>query len=906
MALQLNIHYDTQPGQHLFISGTGTKLGNWNENKALKLNYIENGNWSVTIENNKNLKTLEYKYFLKDESGLVIWELGNKRLIDFSVYAIKNISINDTWHYPDSIEQTLQSSAFTKAIMNSKAEYKTRRSRAKKQLTFSIDTLRIGENLRVCIIGNQKELGNWDPDSPLLLSCKKGESNWSVTLNASSLSFPILYKYGFYDNETAEVIAIEEGENRIVNQPELSQLSEYIHLQADQHFRYPGGNWKGAGVAVPVFSLRSDDGFGIGEFSDLIEFIDWAKSVGMKMVQILPINETITTHNWLDSYPYKSISVTALHPIYLNLRKMGLLKDKKELKCFDKYQKELNKETHVNYPEVLAHKSRYYKLLFDQEKNTFFESSEYKAFFKANKDWLVPYAAFAYLRDQFKNADFTTWGEYSKYNTTKIERLCKPNTKNWDDIAVHYFIQFHLDKQLQEISSYARQQGIVLKGDIPIGISPKSVEAWTEPHYFNMNGQAGAPPDDFAVKGQNWGFPTYNWQRMAKDDYSWWRKRLQKMSEYFDAYRIDHILGFFRIWEIPLHAVEGILGYFYPALPMSADEIQSFGVGFDYERLTKPYITRDIVDNLFGIHSTKVQEQFLFDVGNNILHLKEEFGTQAKINSHFLNNREEEDLTDHERTIRNGLFDLAANVIFVQTGYDQWHPRISLHSTSSFNHLDDQTKQNLQRLYTHYFYERHNDFWYHKGLEKLPAIINSSNMLVCGEDLGMVPDCVPPVMNQLNILNLEIQRMSKDPTVKFAHPADAPYLSVCTTSTHDMSTIRGWWEENKEMIQQFYNYELGNHGGAPYFAEPWLCEQIIVQHLYSPAMWVTIPIQDYIAIDGDLRWHETHTEQINEPSDVRHKWRYRMNQSINELKEAKSFNEKIKELISKSGRNTRF
>jgi 4-alpha-glucanotransferase len=452
------------------------------------------------------------------------------------------------------------------------------------------------------------------------------------------------------------------------------------------------------------------------------------------------------------------------------------------------------------------------------------------------------------------------------------------------------------------VADYARASGLVLKGDIPIGISPNSMEAWTEPHLFNLEAQAGAPPDSFSVKGQNWGFPTYNWGRMATDNYAWWKMRLQKMAEYFDAYRIDHILGFFRIWEIPTDAVEGILGAFNPALPLSAGEIQNHGIYFDYERMLKPYIREHIVKNMFEEYAREVMDTFLEDTGHGIFQMKEQFNTQKKVNSFFLNGIEEEDLTDTSRKIRDGLFDLIANVLFVQTGYDQYHPRITLQFTSSYAELDDFTKERLNQLYNHFFYNRHEEFWYHKGMEKLPAIITASNMLVCGEDLGMVPDCVHPVMDHLAILRLVIQRMPSNPKIRFAHPADAHYLSVCTTSTHDMATIRGWWEENRETTQLFFNQELGNYGEAPTHAEPWVCQQIINQHVYSPAMWTIFPVQDLLAMDEELRWKETHKEQINDPSNVRHRWKYRMFQSVDALKNANKLNKLIRRLLEDSGR----
>lgn len=902
MKIRLNIHFNTIPGQHICITGSNKTLGNWNYDKHKKLDYIADGHWSIEFELSQNDKILEYKYLFLDAVGNYHIEWGNSRVIDISKFDTPFIELLDSWKAPSNEEKLLYSSAFKDAIMYGNTTLKPRISKAKKTLNFRINVPGIYKNQQLCILGNQKNLGNWDLKKPLLLKCGNDFPEWSISLNAEGFTFPMEYKYGIFDKIKKEVVSLEAGSNRYLDL-NLNNLDEYAVIKTDESFKYPEGSWKGAGVAVPVFALRSDNSFGVGEFNDLFAFIDWAKSVDMKMIQILPVNETVASHNWLDSYPYKAVSVIALHPIYLNLEKMGQLKDKKAVKEFKEKQAEVNALEHVDYPLVHKTKSRYYKLLFDQEKETFFKSKEYKTFFKENKDWLVPYAAFVYLRDKMKNADFRKWTEFKKYNEKEIEKLSHPKSSEWDDIAVHYFIQYHLHQQLLEVAEYARKNGVVLKGDIPIGISPNSVEAWTEPKLFNLNAQAGAPPDDFAVKGQNWGFPTYNWEVMAKDNYSWWRKRLQKMATYFDAYRIDHILGFFRIWQIPTNAVEGLLGYFNPALPLSVEELSDFGLHFDENRFAKPYIRHHIIHNIFGDFSDKVIKEFLEHRTDGIYELKKNYDTQLKVNKYFLNGIEEEELSDEKRFIRDGLFELISNVIFVNSGENQWHPRISLNTTSSFADLDSYTKAKLMDVYNHFFFHRHNDFWYHKGMEKLPAIIEASEMLVCGEDLGMVPDCVPPAMSQLNILSLEIQRMSKNPKIKFAHPADAPYFSVCTSSTHDMSTIRGWWEEDRATIQLFYNQELGNEGEAPYFAEPWICRQIIEQHLYSPAMLTVFPIQDLLAIDGELRWDATHEEQINQPSNVRHKWRYRMKQSIEELQNAEDFNALLKELIEASGRS---
>lgn len=901
MKLHFEIQYHTQPGQNIVVCGSATELGSWKLSDAFSLHYSSDGKWYGHIEIDSTEELFEYKYCLVNQHGDDIWEWGKNRKLSFTDVKTNCIYLHENWRNPTNEEKVFYSSAFDQVLMKPKQTFKTQNSNTNKSLRFQIQVPRIGGDYQLCIVGSIPQLGNWDNKKPLLMSFGENFPLWSVEISADDIKDPIKYKYGIYHVSKKEIITIEEGADRYF---EIFSLEEpkYLIIRTDESFRYPIGNWKGAGVAVPVFSLRSDNSFGVGEFSDLIDFIDWAKSVGMKMIQLLPVNETVAAHNWLDSYPYKSISVMALHPLYLNIQKMGILEDTEQMKYFEDKKKEYNEKSQVYYPEVHELKSKYYKLLFDQEKDKVFKLKDYIDFFEANKSWLEPYAAFDYLRDKYQTADFRKWGKYSVYNPKLITSLFKSRAKN--DMVIHYFIQYHLDKQLKEVSQYAREQGIVLKGDIPIGISPNSVEAWTEPHLFNLNVQAGAPPDSFAIKGQNWGFPTYNWERMAEEGYAWWKGRLKKMSEYFDAYRIDHILGFFRIWEIPKHAVEGILGYFNPAIAFSADEIQDYGIRFDYERMVKPHIPHHIVEYIFGSQTQKVVETFMDDIGWSRFKMKDEFDTQLKVNQYFLKDIEEEDLTDENRRIRDGLFNLIANVVFIQTGENQWHPRISMQHTNSFLELDEHTRHQLNQLYLDYYYKRQDEFWYHKGMEKLPVIIEASNMLVCGEDLGMVPDCVPPVMNALNILSLEIQRMSKNPKKKFAHPADAPYLSVCTTSTHDMSTIRGWWEEDAESIQQFFFQELGNEGTAPYFAEPWVCQQIIVQHLYSPAMWTTFPIQDLLAMDGDLRWDDTHGEQINHPNNVRNKWRFRMHQSIDDLKNAQEFNDLLRSLIKDSGRDS--
>ena len=643
-----------------------------------------------------------------------------------------------------------------------------------------------------------------------------------------------------------------------------------------------GSNPKLTGVAVPVFSLNSNDNFGIGEFLDLKLLADWCCKTGMKMIQILPINDTRTDDSWDNSYPYKAISTKALHPIYLNLDKLGTLNDSNDIKYFQSQKEILKAKDYVDYPEVMKVKDAYFRKIFAQTWNEVKDREDYKTFFKENEEWLVPYAKFC-LESTVNGQQTTDLVQSSKFKVQSSE--------------FYYFLQYHLDKQLSEAIDYLHERGIALKGDIPIGIGRHSVEAWSNPGLFNLDCQAGAPPDAFAIEGQNWDFPTYNWEAMAKDDYQWWRDRLTQMSRYFDAYRIDHILGFFRIWEIPRQYTQGIMGHFSPAIGYQQSEICSM-LAANHERLIKPYIRGHFLHEFFGEYTEEVRDKYLNETSFSYFELKEEFNTQRKITDYFSRQQTTDNGQQKEKDekIKNGLIALCSEVLFVEDkGY--LHPRIALQFTHSYNELEEYQKNEINRLYDDYFYHRNEELWKKEALKKLPKIIEASDMLVCGEDLGMVPACVKDVMQQLNILSLEVQRMPKDPCDTFVDPSKNPYLSVDTTSTHDTSTIRGWWEENGELTNRFYREMLGHQEGAPYFAEPFVCKEIIEQHLKSSSMWVIIPIQDYIAMDGEFRWDQTQREQINVPANSHHHWCYKMHQSLEELNERDNLNDIIYSMV---------
>ncbi|MBK9291411.1 MAG: 4-alpha-glucanotransferase [Bacteroidetes bacterium] len=903
MRVKLTIHYQSQWGQSICVCGSEPELGLWDTGKAVDLNYLGNDLWGGEIELPEG-KYLEYKYLLREANGILHWEGGANRSLLTSDYEF--IEVHDQWHAVVDPDRVLFTKVFTEVIMKpDRLVLQENLPKSGPVLRFTLAAPRVGPGYGMAVVGGIPALGSWT--KPQLMS-NRNYPIWELDLEASMFSQPVSYKYVIVKLDDHSIATWEEGENRLMP-PVATDNPNSLIVVNDEKFRYPVGNFKGAGVAVPVFSLRTNDSFGVGEFHDIRKLVDWCVLTGLRMIQVLPINETVATHSWLDSYPYKSITVMALHPMYLHLPGLGRLKDEKLMEEFEQIRQELNAKTYVDYVAVTRAKARYFKLIFDQNWPEVVKLDSYQEFFEANKEWLKPYAAFCYLRDRFKTSDFRQWDEYATYNPDLIDQLTDPNQDFHEHIAVHYYQQYYLDKQLREVVEYAHDKGVALKGDIPIGISPNSIEAWTEPHLFNLAGQAGAPPDDFAIMGQNWGFPTYNWDVMAADGYAWWKKRLAMMEKYFDAYRIDHILGFFRIWEIPRESLHGLLGYFKPGLPLTPSEIEDWGLWFDYDRFTKPYIRGYMLHDFFGEYADEVRRKYLVENEMDQYSLKPDFDTQRKIYDHFTPNGITADVSSKDIIIRDGLMSLLNEVLFIKDPYSEhpaYHPRIVLHFTYSYRDLEEYKRAILNELYIHYFYRRHEEFWKQHALAKLPAIVSASNMLVCGEDLGMVPDNVPEVMRMLNILSLEIQRMPKNPRIEFGHPADAPYLSVCTTSTHDMSTIRGWWEEDRARTERFYKTILGHNDIAPYFAEPWVCYEIIKQHMYSPAMWTIFPIQDLIAVDGNLRWDQTDKERINVPSDPENKWQYRMILTLEELIEAQEFNKTIRDLVHMAGRDAAY
>ena len=732
----------------------------------------------------------------------------------------KNIIVRSRWIDKPS-NSAFYSSAFSDVIFRRPSGASFRHpnpeacARGNVSIQVAVPEVRSHESL--AIVGCGDKLGKWDR---VHMMSDHIFPYWFITMDVQE---PIEYKFVIVDTKTKAIRCWEEGPNHFFAEVPAKDTQVMI---ADLQPRFPTEPWRGAGVAVPVFSLKTEESFGVGEFNDIKRLVDWAVKADQNVIQLLPINDTTMTHTWQDSYPYNAVSSFALHPQFIHLPAAGVRQDA----AYKAKKAQLEALPAIDYEAVNGAKLEMLRKLYAGAKGRqVMESDEYKAFADANKDWLLPYAVFSVLRDQHDSPEFEKWGKMATYSAKKTAAFADEHPA---EVGFYCYIQFLLDQQLREAVDYAHLHGVALKGDLPIGVSRVSVDAWQHPELFHMDSQAGAPPDAFAADGQNWGFPTYNWEKMAEDNYAWWRARMGKMSQYFDAFRIDHILGFFRIWEIPSQYKSGLMGHFNPALPYPEGELRAQG----------------------------------FKPG-------EGEGT---------------------------------DVLFVEDprrkGY--WHPRISGNLTQQYNWLSGEMKDRYNRLSEEFFWRRHNDFWRDCAMRKLPALLRSTGMLACGEDLGMIPACVPSVMEELNILSLEIQRMPKDPKDAFGYPDRYPYWCVCATGTHDTSPLRAWWEEDRALTQRYYNEVLGCEGDAPYFCEPWVADLIVAQHMKSPAMLAILPLQDWLATDGEVRYSGNPAdERINIPAIPRHYWRYRMHCTLESLIADDKLNSHLRMLVESSARN---
>ncbi len=905
MKLHFHLEYRTSWGQDIRVAIKVQHRRGTDAVYTHPLNTTDGLNWEGEANlNERDAQTFDYSYLVMAGDEVVRRE-WNAVPRTFLYAQDKTFLLQDHWRDIPALSH-LYSSAYSHCMTHTPSvEDACAEDDSAKYLSYFKDStllLRVHapqlvKGQQLALVGSLPQLGGWEPQHALRMN-RGGTHEWCLSLSAAGLQFPFEYKYVVVDEASGALLYWEYGDNRVCaggDNPKDSTQHADVRVLWDRPLRAPYEHWKAAGVVIPVFSLRSQGSQGVGDFGDLHSLVDWAAHTGMRVIQLLPIYDTTQTSTWTDCYPYNAISIYALHPLYIDLRQLPAIADEAFMQEHRHECAEANGLQHLDYERALNLKQRYLRRLYQQEGEATRSTAAFRTFYKKNEDWLIPYSVFCHLRDQENTSYFPMWSTLSEYSPQEAQAYAQEHAS---EVGFFVFVQYLLSTQLKDATTYARNNGVLLKGDIPIGISRTSVEAWTEPKYFNMDSSAGAPPDDFSADGQNWGFPTYNWPRLQEDGNRWWIERFRKMAEYFDAYRIDHVLGFFRIWEIPTTAVSGLLGHFAPSLPMSIEEIEEFGLKWREKLFTMPYITdaflRELTDDQHIIE--EVRTQYLEAIGPDWYVLRPQYTTEQQVYAHFAQCPE-----GASNEIKTILCKLIQNVLFLPLG-EGFMPRISAQKTYTYSTLSGAEQEAFDRLYEHFYYHRHNDFWGGEAMKKLPALVESTPMLCCAEDLGMVPACVEGVMQQLRVLSLEIQTMPKGFGLRFAQLEHNPYMSVATIFTHDMPTLRLWWSEDAERRQQFYNEALQKDGRAPEQMPGWLCEEVLARHLFSPSMLCLISLQDWLSMDETLRTDDLEGERINIPANPHHYWRYRMHLSIEDLMQAEEFNAKIRSMIERGGR----
>ena len=874
MKLKFSIQYGTQWGQNLYVLITYRSSDHTEKTQRLMMVTTDGMEWSLettVLESRKHpITSFLYNYQVEDNDGNVIrkeWD-AIPRIYYFD--SSKDYVLVDRWR-----DVPLQYHLYSKAYLttmgledNDKVE-PLRVPLYRKTILFRVSAPQLQKGQSVAIVGSHPALGSWNVARYLRME-SIGRFEWLLSVNVEAVLLPIEYKYVIVDDNTHAFVAWEEGDNRTTDgllPADQAMVPDGTVLVAyGESLRVKEQTWRAAGVVIPVFSLRTKESYGVGDFGDLRRLVDWCVATGMKVIQLLPVNDTTCSGNWSDSYPYNIVSAFALHPHYLDLEELGTLKSKTKMTAYHRQRQELNAIGYSDYEAVDRVKRSYVEEVFVERGQQILDSKDFKLWYADNKEWLEPYAKWVSAKSSYSSA------------------------------AVVYYVQYHLHIQLKSAADYARSKGIFIKGDVPIGVNGDSVETATHPEFYHLDAQTGAPPDAFSQNGQNWGFPTYNWKSGLVE---WFHRRLKWMEQYFDAIRIDHILGFFRIWEIPEDAVFGILGHFSPSLPMTVGEIEYFGLPFRKELFTRPFINDRVLDKLFGLHAPYVREHFLVARSYGLYDIKAEYDTQKKVQKAFDGRTDENSLW-----IRDGLYRLISGVLFLEDPQqpEMYHPRIGVIGEPVFDALTAEEKDAFMRLYNNYYYQRHNFFWGGEAIRKITDVFGTTRMLCCGEDLGMLPDCVAPVLDQLRVLTLEIQSMPKQNGYEFAHLDANPYRSVATISTHDMSPLRLWWSESPERTQRYYVSMLQKQGRAPEQLPAHLAEEIIGRHLYCPSMLCLLSLQDWLAMDGELRGKNPRDERINVPSDPYNRWKYRMHITIEELLKADKYNNKVKTMIQRSKR----
>jgi 4-alpha-glucanotransferase len=644
-------------------------------------------------------------------------------------------------------------------------------------------------------------------------------------------------------------------------------------------------NKRVTGVVVPVGALRGKQSVGVGEFLDLIELAELCKKMNIGLIQILPVNDT-----GYESSPYSALTAFALHPLYLRLKEMPEAKEKSYTQKLAAIQKSFEGETRFPYEKILRAKMELLREMYQSHKKEILqrgkEDGDLSKWIDKNP-WVKVYAVFRQLKEVNDEKSWKEWEQYQKITQEEIETIWS----NPDLQEEHFFwvwLQEALDVQFSKAAKYVSDAGIILEGDLPILMNEDSADVWAYPQFFRQDLSAGAPPDMYSPDGQNWGFPIYDWAAQKNDGYSWWKKRLREAEKYYGAYRIDHVLGFFRIWANRKEDYSAILGRYVPSLPYTKEDFAKLGADDSRIRwFSQPHISTAEIDEALSV----IQDEYIRNQN------------RKKISHELLERIDNEELwlfkpivTGEKYLWSLGLTNEAASFLV-----NAWHNRMFLEYekhyfsltwnyrlTKAYQSLNDDERNILEDLIA--LKSSHSEtIWEEEGRKLLQTLTFSSSMLPCAEDLGAVPSCVPKVLTELKILGLRVVRWFRDwgedgqPYVPFY---DYPELSVCTPAVHDSSCVREWWE--READQAAFCKFIGEDLPSEY--NPETAKIILSKIAGAASRFRVFQIQDLLHLSSKWYAGDAAVERINIPGQTNSfNWTYRLPASIEEISSDNDF-----------------
>ena len=639
------------------------------------------------------------------------------------------------------------------------------------------------------------------------------------------------------------------------------------------------------GAVVPVGALRSKNGMGVGEFSDLAEFALLCKKMKLGIIQILPVNDT-----GFESSPYSSLTAFGLHPLYLRLEELEEFKsaDNSIKKRIKEARDKFDKAARFSHYQVLKEKLEICRLIFDTQKQDIVKSAaggKLAAWIKENS-WVKEYAVYRRLKEANGGKSWKDWPEHHTVTGADIEAL-------WNDKSLreeHVFwawLQEALDAQFSKASQAIAAAGIALEGDLPILMNEDSCDVWAHPEIFIQELSAGAPPDMYSPGGQNWGFPIYDWEAQEKDNYSWWRKRLDVAGKYYNAYRIDHVLGFFRIWASSRKDYSSALGRYVPYLPVTSGDLDK--LGFDKSRVrwvSRPHITTgEIYDALRNNWSGSFTDAEITDAAGKIFSkaLERINNEELWLFNKKIDGEKDIDALDLHPAIRGYLFERWHDRTFLEYEKGKFFPVWYYRDSKAWKTLSNEERNNIEDLLEKRRVKSEK-IWAEQGRKLLSVLVESSPMLPCAEDLGAVPSCVPKVLSKLKILGLRVIRWFRDwgkegqPYIPFDEYDE---LSVCTPSVHDSSTVREWWE--KEADQNQFAGFIGVPS-LPKKYNPGTAKIILSKAASARSRFRVFQIQDLLHLSNQWYCEDPAQERVNVPGTSNDfNWTYRLPAQIEEI-----------------------